>query len=55
MREAVAGYRQPTHVNELDGAWQLLEAAGIDVQIEIIKEIAVIGTRLKEHYLQGCE
>src|SRR5712691_10929911 len=29
LREAVAGYRQPTLVNELDGARQLLEAAGI--------------------------
>ncbi len=38
VREAVAGYRQPTLVNELDGARQLLEAAGIDAQIEPIKE-----------------
>ena len=34
MREAVAGYRQPTLESELDGARQLLEAAGIDCQIE---------------------
>ena len=38
VREAVAGYRQPTLVHELDGARQLLEAAGIDAQIEPIKE-----------------
>jgi two-component system sensor histidine kinase DesK len=38
VREAVAGYRQPTLLNELDGARQLLEAAGIDAQIESIKE-----------------
>jgi two-component system, NarL family, sensor histidine kinase DesK len=38
VREAVAGYRQPTLVNELDGARQLLEAAGIDAQIESIQE-----------------
>ena len=38
VREAVAGYRQPTLVNELDGARQLLEAAGIDAQIEPIEE-----------------
>jgi two-component system, NarL family, sensor histidine kinase DesK len=34
VREAVAGYRQPALESELDGARQLLEAAGIDCQIE---------------------
>jgi two-component system, NarL family, sensor histidine kinase DesK len=34
VREAVAGYRQPRLVSELDGARQLLEAAGIAYQIE---------------------
>jgi len=34
VREAVAGYRQPVLESELDGARQLLEAAGIDCQIE---------------------
>jgi two-component system, NarL family, sensor histidine kinase DesK len=34
VREAVAGYRQPTLSGELEGAQQLLEAAGIDSQIE---------------------
>jgi two-component system, NarL family, sensor histidine kinase DesK len=34
VREAVAGYRQPQLASELDGARQLLEAAGIDCQIE---------------------
>jgi two-component system, NarL family, sensor histidine kinase DesK len=34
VREAVAGYRQPELESELDGARQLLEAAGIDGQIE---------------------
>jgi len=34
VREAVAGYRQPGLVSELDGARQLLEAAGIECQIE---------------------
>ncbi len=34
VREAVTGYRQPTLESELDGARQLLEAAGIDCQIE---------------------
>jgi len=33
-REAVAGYRQPTLPSELEGARQLLEAAGIEYQIE---------------------
>jgi two-component system, NarL family, sensor histidine kinase DesK len=33
VREAVAGYRQPQLMNELDGARQLLEAAGIACQI----------------------
>lgn len=34
VREAVAGYRQPTLASELEGAQQLLEAAGIEVQID---------------------
>lgn len=34
VREAVAGYRQPTLSGELEGARQLLEAAGIGYQIE---------------------
>jgi two-component system sensor histidine kinase DesK len=33
VREAVAGYRRPRLESELDGAQQLLEAAGIDYQI----------------------
>ena len=39
VREAVAGYRQPTLSSELEGARQLLEAAGIDYQIEPITEV----------------
>jgi len=38
VREAVAGYRQPRLESELEGARQLLEAAGIDSQIDSIKE-----------------
>jgi two-component system sensor histidine kinase DesK len=34
VREAVAGYRQPTLRGELDGARQMLEAAGITCTIE---------------------
>ncbi len=34
VRKTVAGYRQPTLVNELDGARQLLEAAGVEYMIE---------------------
>lgn len=34
VREAVAGYRQPRLASELDGARQLLEAAGIACHIE---------------------
>lgn len=34
VREAVAGYRQPRLESELEGARQLLSAAGIDAQIE---------------------
>ncbi len=34
VRKTVAGYRQPTLANELDGAQQLLEAAGIASVIE---------------------
>jgi len=39
VREAVAGYRQPRLESELEGARQLLEAAGIDYQIEPLKEV----------------
>ena len=39
VREAVAGYRQPTLSGELEGARQLLEAAGIDVDIDSIQEV----------------
>lgn len=38
VREAVAGYRQPTLQNELEGARQVLEAAGIAWQIEQMGE-----------------
>jgi two-component system, NarL family, sensor histidine kinase DesK len=38
VREAVAGYRQPNLICELEGAQQLLEAAGIDAQTEPLKE-----------------
>ena len=34
VREAVAGYRQPRLESELDGARQMLEAAGIACQVE---------------------
>jgi two-component system sensor histidine kinase DesK len=34
VRKTVAGYRQPTLANELEGAQHLLEAAGIDVVVE---------------------
>jgi two-component system sensor histidine kinase DesK len=34
VREAVAGYRQPTLATELDGARSLLESAGIAVRIQ---------------------
>jgi len=34
VREAVAGYRQPQLASELSGARQMLEAAGIECQIE---------------------
>jgi two-component system sensor histidine kinase DesK len=34
VREAVAGYRQPQLADELDGARQILEAAGIACQVE---------------------
>lgn len=34
VRQAVAGYRQPTLANELDGARQMLEAAGIAFTID---------------------
>lgn len=35
VREAVAGYRQPTLQSELEGAQQLLEAAGIEHQLDV--------------------
>jgi len=38
VRKTVAGYRQPTLSNELDGARQLLEAAGISYSIEELHE-----------------
>ncbi|MGH8632486.1 MAG: sensor histidine kinase, partial [Burkholderiales bacterium] len=38
VREAVAGYRQPTLKGELDGARQLLEAAGIACTIDYSAE-----------------
>jgi two-component system, NarL family, sensor histidine kinase DesK len=38
VREAVAGYRQPQLSSELEGARQLLEAAGIDVRLEPLSE-----------------
>ncbi len=38
VREAVAGYRQPSLSSELEGARQLLEAAGINAQIDSFKE-----------------
>jgi two-component system sensor histidine kinase DesK len=34
VREAVAGYRQPTLRSELDGAKEILEAAGIEPTVE---------------------
>jgi two-component system sensor histidine kinase DesK len=37
VREAVAGYRQPKLASELEGACQMLEAAGIEVRIEASK------------------
>ncbi len=39
VREAVAGYRQPRLESELEGARQLLSAAGIDAQIDPIQEV----------------
>lgn len=39
VREAVAGYRQPRLESELEGARQLLEAAGIEVQIDALDEV----------------
>jgi len=39
VREAVAGYRQPRLESELEGARQLLSAAGIDAQIESLEEV----------------
>ncbi len=39
VREAVAGYRQPHLSSELEGARQLLSAAGIDVEVDPIQEV----------------
>jgi len=39
VREAVAGYRQPHLSSELEGARQLLSAAGIDAQIDSIQQV----------------
>jgi two-component system sensor histidine kinase DesK len=39
VREAVAGYRQPALSSELEGARQLLSAAGIDVEIDPLQEV----------------
>jgi two-component system sensor histidine kinase DesK len=39
VREAVAGYRQPTLASELEGAQHLLEAARISYQIDPIGEV----------------
>ncbi len=38
VREAVAGYRQPQLSSELEGARQLLSAAGIDLRLEPLSE-----------------
>lgn len=43
VREAVAGYRQPTLAGELEGAHEMLEAAGIDLRVE--DESGVLPTR----------
>ena len=59
VREAVAGYRQPRLESELEGARQLLEAAGIDYQIEPISEAlppetsAVIAWTVREGLRRG--
>jgi two-component system sensor histidine kinase DesK len=37
VREAVAGYRKPRLESELEGAQQLLSAAGIDTQIDLLQ------------------
>jgi two-component system sensor histidine kinase DesK len=39
VREAVAGYRQPTLASELEGAQHLLEAARISYQIDPMQEV----------------
>ncbi len=39
VREAVAGYRQPTLASELEGAQHFLEAAGISYQIDPMQEV----------------
>jgi two-component system sensor histidine kinase DesK len=43
VREAIAGYRQQTLANELDGARQILEAAGITCVIETTNEALPAG------------
>jgi two-component system sensor histidine kinase DesK len=39
VREAVAGYRQPDLSSELEGARQLLQAAGIEGEIDSIQQV----------------
>ena len=39
VREAVVGYRQPSLASELEGARQLLSAAGISVQVDPLQEV----------------
>ena len=39
VREAVAGYRQPHLAQELEGAQQLLSAAGINVEVDDIQDV----------------
>jgi two-component system sensor histidine kinase DesK len=39
VREAVAGYRQPDLRSELEGAGQLLSAAGIEGEIDFIQQV----------------
>ncbi|MBA2693697.1 MAG: sensor histidine kinase [Rubrobacter sp.] len=43
VREAVAGYRRPTLSEELDGAREMLEAAGIEARIEHGAEALPVG------------
>jgi two-component system sensor histidine kinase DesK len=39
VRQAVSGYRQPSLDSELEGAREILEAAGIDCRIEMVDEM----------------